>query len=237
MAHAAGAHDSHGDQHGAAHADEGPTSGPGGGLLAFILAIATTVVTVWALLVPRAGGVMPVPPPRALQAPPPVVAPVIPAAAPGGLGAMVERALAGGAKVSVPERGVEGRLIAFIQDGARPADKTTWFDFDRLTFETGAATLAESSREQLAAVGAILAAYPAVKLKIGGYTDNVGDPAFNQKLSEQRAANVRAALVGQGAAPDRLAAEGYGEQYPLGDNATAEGRAQNRRISMRVVEK
>jgi len=236
MAHAAGAHDSHGDQHGAAHADEGPTSGPGGGLLAFILAIATTVVTVWALLVPRAGGVMPVPPPRALAAPPPVVAPVIPAA-PGGLGAMVERALAGGAKVSVPERGVEGRLIAFIQDGARPADKTTWFDFDRLTFETGAATLAESSREQLAAVGAILAAYPAVKLKIGGYTDNVGDPAFNQKLSEQRAANVRAALVGQGAAPDRLAAEGYGEQYPLGDNATAEGRAQNRRISMRVVEK
>ena len=86
-------------------------------------------------------------------------------------------------------------------------------------------------------MGAILAAYPAVKLKIGGYTDNVGDPAFNKQLSEQRAANVRAALVGQGVAPDRLASEGYGDQFPVADNATAEGRAQNRRISMRVAEK
>jgi outer membrane protein OmpA-like peptidoglycan-associated protein len=238
MAHAAGSHDSHGDQHGAAHADDGPTSGPGGGLLAFILAVATTVVTVWALLTPRAGGVMPVAPPVAIAPPPAVVAPhVVPAAEAGPLGAMVERSLAGGAKVSVPERGVEGRLLAFIQDPSRPADKTTWFDFDRLTFETGAATLAAASRDQLAAVGAILAAYPAVKLKIGGYTDNVGDPAFNQKLSDQRAANVRAALIGLGVAPDRLSSEGYGDQFPVADNATPEGRAQNRRISMRVAEK
>jgi len=238
MAHAAGAHDSHGDQHGAAHADEGPTSGPGGGLLAFLLAIATTVVTVWALLTPRAGGVMPVAPqaplPPAAVAPRPVPAPL---PVPSGLGAMVEQTLVGGARISVPERGVEGRLLAFIRDPSRPADKTTWFDFDRLTFETGSANLAAGSRDQLAAVGVILAAYPAVKLKIGGYTDNVGDPAFNKQLSEQRAANVRAALVGQGVAPDRLASEGYGEQFPVADNATAEGRAQNRRISMRVAEK
>ena len=82
-----------------------------------------------------------------------------------------------------------------------------------------------------------MAAYPVVKLKIGGYTDNVGDPAANQLLSEQRAANVRDALVRLGVAQDRLAAEGYGEQFPVGDNATPEGRAMNRRISMRVVEK
>jgi K(+)-stimulated pyrophosphate-energized sodium pump len=150
---------------------------------------------------------------------------------------MVERALAGGHSVTVPERGVEGRLLAFIQDASRPVDKTTWFDFDRLVFETGSANLAEGSRSQLSAVSAILAAYPAVKLKIGGYTDNVGDPAQNQRLSEERAANVRGALLNLGIAPDRLAAEGYGERFPVGDNATAEGRARNRRISMRVTEK
>jgi K(+)-stimulated pyrophosphate-energized sodium pump len=232
MAHATGSHDSHGDHHAtAAAADDGPTSGPGGGLLAFLLAVVTTVITVWALLTPRLAAVAPPPPP------PLVVAPRPPAAEPGGLGAMVERKLAGGATVMAPERGVEGRLLAFIQDPGRAVDKTTWFDFDRLTFETGSATLSESSREQLAAVAAILAAYPAVKLKVGGYTDNVGDPAFNQKLSEERATHVREALAGLGVSQERLASEGYGEQFPVADNATAEGRAQNRRISMRVTEK
>jgi outer membrane protein OmpA-like peptidoglycan-associated protein len=137
----------------------------------------------------------------------------------------------------VPEHGVEGRLVTFIEDQGRPADKTTWFDFDRLTFETGSATLAQSSQDQLQAVAAILAAHPPVKLKIGGYTDNVGDPASNQRLSDERARNVRSALIRAGVDPERLAAEGYGEQFPIGDNATDEGRAKNRRISMRVVEK
>jgi outer membrane protein OmpA-like peptidoglycan-associated protein len=76
-----------------------------------------------------------------------------------------------------------------------------------------------------------------VKLKLGGYTDNVGDPAANLKLSQERADSVMGALVKLGVAPDRLAAEGYGEQFPVGDNATPEGRAMNRRISMRVAEK
>jgi len=153
------------------------------------------------------------------------------------LGAMTERALPGGAQVRFPEKGVEGALLAFVTDPARQVDKETWFDFDRLVFVTGSAAIRPDSQEQLSAVAEILRAFPQVKLKVGGYTDNVGDPALNQRLSEERAATVRGALLNLGIAPDRLAAEGYGERFPVGDNATAEGRARNRRISMRVTDK
>lgn len=198
-----------------------------GWFLAFLLLVATSVVALWTLLAPR-----PVNAP-----PPPVAAALGPAPDAGALGPMVERTLASGQRINVPERGVEGRLLAFIQDPDRLADKTTWFDFDRLTFETGSATLAPSSQDQLAAVAAILATYPTVKLKIGGYTDDVGDAALNQRLSDERSANVRAALIRTGVAADRLEAEGYGDRFPVGDNTTPEGRAMNRRISMRVMEK
>lgn len=227
MAHAAASQPSH---HAPAtgHAAEEQQE-QGGWFFALVLLLATTVVTAWALLAPRL---------ELASSPPPAAAPApAPASDAGALGAMIERTVAPGVLIRVPERGVEGRLLAFIQDASRPVDRTTWFDFDRLTFETASATLGAGSQDQLAAVGAILSAYPAVKLKIGGYTDNVGEPASNQRLSEQRAANVRAALVQLGVAPDRLGAEGYGEQFPVGDNATAAGRAMNRRISMRVTEK
>lgn len=224
MAHAAHAH----EDHEAPHEAEEPAGGTRGWPVALILMIATTAVTLWALLAPR------------LQvAPPAPAAPAPAAAAPdaGRLGPMVERALPGGARITVPSAGVEGRLLAFIQDATRPVDKTTWFDFDRLTFDTASATLRESSHDQLAAVAAILASFPAVKLKLGGYTDNVGAAASNLLLSEQRAAAVRADLLRLGVSAERLSAEGYGEQFPVGDNATPEGRAMNRRISMRVTEK
>lgn len=241
MSSATDPHAHHADAHAPATAPAaGPDLRPGAAAMALLLGLLVTVVTLWVLLAPRLT-YTPAPPPAAApateeaQAAPEPAAPAADEAQ--GLGAMVERELAGGARVSVPERGVEGRLLAFIVDAARPVDKTTWFDFDRLTFETGKATLGPASGEQLAAVAAILAAYPAVKLKIGGYTDNVGDPASNQKLSEARAASVVAALAGLGVAQERLAAEGYGEQFPVADNATPEGRARNRRISMRVTEK
>jgi OmpA-OmpF porin, OOP family len=113
----------------------------------------------------------------------------------------------------------------------------TWFDFDRLTFATGEATLQNSSAEQLQNIAAILKAYPNVKVKIGGYTDNTGDPAANQTLSQNRAKNVMDAIVAGGIDPSRLQSNGYGDQYPVADNATPEGRAQNRRIALLVTQK
>jgi OmpA-OmpF porin, OOP family len=171
------------------------------------------------------------------QTPAPVetAAPAVPAAS--SLGNFVSRQLADGTTLNIPERGVEGRLLAFIQDPATKPDKTTWFDFDRLLFNTGSATLQPQSMEQLNNIAAILKAYPATHLTIGGYTDNTGDAASNLKLSQDRANNVTAELVKLGVAKDRLVAKGYGEEHPVGDNSTEAGRAQNRRISMLVTQK
>jgi OmpA-OmpF porin, OOP family len=170
-------------------------------------------------------------------APAPVetAAPAVPATP--SLGNLVSRQLVDGTTLNIPERGVKGRLLALIQDPANKPDKTSWFDFDRLLFNTGSATLQPQSMEQLNNIAAILKAYPAVHLTIGGYTDNTGDAAINLKLSQGRADNVTAALVKRGIALDRLVAKGYGEEHPVGDNSTEAGRAQNRRISMLVTQK
>jgi len=153
------------------------------------------------------------------------------------LGAFFKKPLPTKVELSIPERGMEAKLLAFIEDASKPVDKTTWFDFDRLLFDTGSATLRPESREQLQNIAEILKAYPHVEAKIGGYTDNVGDPAFNLKLSQDRATNVTQELVAMGIGRERLAAEGYGQDLPVADNSTEEGRALNRRISLRVTQK
>ena len=153
------------------------------------------------------------------------------------LGDFFKRKLPNGVELDIPKMGIENKLIDFIEDGAKPIDKTTWFDFDRLLFDTGKATLQTASQAQLGDIANIFKAYPKVKAKVGGYTDNVGDKAMNQKLSEERATNVRAELVKLGVEADRLTAEGYGEEHPVADNTTEEGRQKNRRIAMRLTEK
>jgi outer membrane protein OmpA-like peptidoglycan-associated protein len=133
--------------------------------------------------------------------------------------------------------GVEDSLVSFIESSA-VVNKTSWFNFDRLLFKTGSSVLdMESSKEQLTNAAEILKAYPKVKLKIGGYTDNVGKEESNKKLSADRAAAVVKALVDMGISKDRLDPEGYGSQHPVASNDTEEGRAQNRRIAVRVKEK
>ena len=142
--------------------------------------------------------------------------------------------LAGGTDIEAATDGVEGKIIAFINDPGAVIDKTVWFNFDRLTFETGSTTLTAESKAQIDNVVAILNAYPAVKVKVGGYTDNVGDPQANLDLSGNRATKVMEAIVRGGIAADRVEAEGYGDQFPVADNATDEGRALNRRTSISI---
>lgn len=154
-----------------------------------------------------------------------------------GLGDFVKRTLPNKVDLNVPENGVESRLLAFIQDSGATPDRPIWFDFDRLVFDTGSASLRPESQEQLDNVAAILLAYPNVHVKVGGYTDNVGGTEHNLQLSQTRAKSVVAELVRRGVSPERLEAEGYGEQYPISDNSTEEGRAKNRRVSMRITGK
>jgi outer membrane protein OmpA-like peptidoglycan-associated protein len=132
--------------------------------------------------------------------------------------------------------GTEARLLAFIQ-GNTPVTKEQWFEFDRLNFETGSAVLTRDSRQQLANVAAILKAYPAASVKIGGYTDNAGDRAANLRLSQMRAEAVRDQLQRMDIDASRLTAEGYGDEHPIADNSTNEGRTHNRRVAIRVTSK
>jgi outer membrane protein OmpA-like peptidoglycan-associated protein len=153
------------------------------------------------------------------------------------LGKFMATKLPNGVELNLPEFGVEKKLIAFIEDKSKPVDKTTWFSFDRLDFETGSATLKPTSAEQLKNIAEIMKAYPKVALKLGGYTDNTGNADANLKLSQKRAESTMQELVKSGADAKRLQAEGYGEKYPVADNSTEEGRAKNRRIDLRVTSK
>jgi outer membrane protein OmpA-like peptidoglycan-associated protein len=153
-----------------------------------------------------------------------------------GTSGFVNRELPGGVSLRFPPNGTEARLLSFIQ-GSAPITKDTWFEFDRLNFETDSAVLRPDSRDQLTNIAAILKAYPGAHVKIGGYTDNSGNRAANRQLSEARAEAVRDALDRLGVDPSRVQAKGYGDQHPIADNNTAEGRAQNRRVAILVTAK
>ena len=140
-------------------------------------------------------------------------------------------------KLMVLPGSIEQRLVAFIEDVSKAPDEKTWFTFDGLEFETGKSTLKPSSQERLKHVAAVMKAYPAVNIKIGGYTDNVGDPQLNLKISGERARATLQELVNMGIAANRMDAEGYGEQHPVADNATEQGRQKNRRVDIRVTAK
>ena len=135
--------------------------------------------------------------------------------------------------------GVEESLVGFIESGREPCTEADcWFSFDRLTFRSGSAELdRERSQQQIDNMVAIMTAYPDVQLKLGGYTDNTGNAQANMALSQARADAVKAAVVAEGIEESRLVTEGYGDQFPRADNATAEGRALNRRIDVRVRER
>jgi outer membrane protein OmpA-like peptidoglycan-associated protein len=101
-------------------------------------------------------------------------------------------------------------------------------------FDTGKYSLKPDAREKLAKVAGILLAYPGLNIEVGGYTDNVGGDAMNQKLSENRAGAVRDYLAQQGVAANSLSARGFGNSLPVASNDTSAGRQQNRRVELLV---
>ena len=101
-------------------------------------------------------------------------------------------------------------------------------------FDTGKADLRQPAREALAKLSGIVLNYPTLHLTVEGHTDSTGTEEFNQKLSEQRANNVRDYLVSQGLSADSLTAQGFGQADPVADNKTAAGRQKNRRVEIVV---
>lgn len=105
-----------------------------------------------------------------------------------------------------------------------------------VTFETNRSSLTSASNVALDRVAESLLANPDVRIEIGGHTDNTGSNATNQRLSLQRAQSVKAYLVRKGVRPDRLETVGYGPDNPIATNDTDEGRRQNRRVELKLLE-
>jgi outer membrane protein OmpA-like peptidoglycan-associated protein len=101
-------------------------------------------------------------------------------------------------------------------------------------FDTGQYSLKPGAREKLAKVAGILLAYPGLNIAVGGYTDNVGGDAMNQKLSENRAGSVRDYLVQQGVTSNSVSAQGFGNTLPVASNDNSSGRQANRRVELVV---
>lgn len=165
----------------------------------------------------------PPPPPKPAEPPPPPPRP--------------EKELPGGARIHFDPNSTQEQLVKFIEDKDAKVDKETWFNFDKVTFETGKSTPSPESKEQLDDIAAILTAYPDLELKIGGYTDNTGDAATNKKISGERAEAVVKALVERGIKKERLKSEGYGPEHPVAPNDTPENKEKNRRLAVRVTKK
>ena len=99
-------------------------------------------------------------------------------------------------------------------------------------FVTGSAKLQKSSLKGLDDVVKYMKENPEIELAIDGHTDNTGNDDANQKLSDNRAASVKAYIVGKGIDESRITSTGYGESKPIADNKTAAGRTKNRRVEM-----
>jgi photosynthetic reaction center cytochrome c subunit len=105
-------------------------------------------------------------------------------------------------------------------------------DSDELRFASGSAALPVGQLPTLDRTAALLLDRPELTARIQGHTDSLGGAEVNQRLSQQRAEAVRQALVERGIAPERLTASGAGAAEPIADNATPQGRRENRRVEI-----
>jgi len=105
--------------------------------------------------------------------------------------------------------------------------RSVHFDFDKSTIRSDAVPVLNEAAETLKAEGGIA-------VIVDGHTDSVGSDTYNQKLSHRRAEAVRQYLVKHGIPANRITTEGFGESRPVASNDTADGRAQNRRVELRV---
>ena len=119
---------------------------------------------------------------------------------------------------------------------ARFRDALARIDTTALAFEPNGTALAEGAGGVLDALARLLDSAPRFRLRIAGHTDDTGRAEVNVRLSRERAETLASGLVARGIDPARLTATGYGATQPIADNATADGRARNRRIEISYVD-
>ena len=126
----------------------------------------------------------------------------------------------------------DSATVTVVPRPAAPIDRLTI----HVNFDTDKSDIRKADLDDLQKAVAFVKKYPGCKISVDGYTDSRGSDAYNQALSERRAAAVRAYLVDNGATDaDKITSVGYGESNPVGENATVKGRFENRRVEIVIV--
>jgi len=154
---------------------------------------------------------------------------------------------AGGALIGAAAGAVAGGLVGnYLDKQAKEIDAIPGAEVERrddalvvnfaggILFDTDSASLSPGGYDRLRTLAETVSKYPKERLIIKGHTDSQGDDRYNQKLSEERADNVRGYLVAEGVSPARVTAIGFGSKMPVSTNSTAEGRQQNRRVEIEI---
>ena len=147
-------------------------------------------------------------------------------------------ALAGGSVGYYMDR-QEAELRAELQGTgvsvSRMGDNITLNMPGNVTFASNSSALQPNFFGVLTSVGKVLTEFDQTVVEVAGHTDSTGSEQYNQSLSERRAGSVAAYLQAQGVIPERLITVGMGENYPIADNGSANGRQANRRVEITMV--
>ncbi len=135
---------------------------------------------------------------------------------------------------------VEEPVIGQVQEvkfEVKEIEEGEAYRLNNIVYNTNSADLKHEAKVTIEAFAEFLKLNKTLKVAIHGHTDSVGDPKFNQKLSENRAESVYKYLISLGINPDRLSHKGFGETRPVASNNTEEGRAKNRRTEFVIIGK
>jgi OmpA-OmpF porin, OOP family len=142
------------------------------------------------------------------------------------------RALHEAPNFAFPAGSSEDRLANYL---ASSGTGSMGINLDRVAFESGSARLTPDSQGQVKNIATVLRTYPKATVVVAGHTDNAGSEPANLALWRARAETIAAELRNAGVAADRIRVEAYSSEKPVADNATEEGRAQNRRVTLDVT--
>ena len=159
----------------------------------------------------------------------------------GELGAVIGGVIGGGAGVLIGnkmdkqaqkiEEEIPGAKVERVDQGI----VVTFDENSGVYFATNKYNINESAQTNLDKLAGVFMEYPDTNILVVGHTDNVGADAYNMTLSKNRAQAVTSYLSGKGISSSRFTTHWYGEDQPIGDNTTAEGRAMNRRVNVAIV--
>jgi outer membrane protein OmpA-like peptidoglycan-associated protein len=151
----------------------------------------------------------------------------------GAVGAAIGGAI--GAQMAAQERELRGSLAGTGADVTNTGSQLRVILPEGVTFRTASSVVDPGFRPALRSVANSLRQHPASTGRVVGHTDNVGSAAYNNQLSQERAMAVARELIAAGTAPSRLTVAGRGFYEPITSNATAAGRAQNRRVEIVIT--